>query len=117
MRYCPVQTSVLRQYALGIESVTSYLHSTFMLKVIHGLQQPPPVFKLDRRLTGSHLIDECLQEILGYIIRDQVEPWYDRVSSHQQFPNQVRTTAQQVIISFSNRLVFRLVLDTTVSNK
>lgn len=65
--------------------------------------QPPPTYKLDKRLTGSQLIDESLQEILGYIIRDQVEPWYDRVSAHPQFPYQVRATAQQVIVSFSNR--------------
>ncbi|XP_034255128.1 sorting nexin-13 [Thrips palmi] len=76
---------------------------TGLSKVVQRLQ-PPPTYKLDKRLTGSQLIDESLQEILGYIIRDQVEPWYDRVSAHPQFPHQVRATAQQVIVSFSNRV-------------
>ncbi|XP_026279783.1 sorting nexin-13 [Frankliniella occidentalis] len=74
-----------------------------LAKVVSRLQ-PVPNYKLDRRLTGSQLIDESLQEILGYIIRDQIEPWYDRVSAHPQFPHQVRSTAQQVIVNFSNRV-------------
>lgn len=72
-------------------------------KVVQRLQ-PTPTYKLDKRLTGSPLIDENLQEILGYIIRDEIEPWYDKVSSHPEFPHQVRSTAQEVIINLSNRI-------------
>lgn len=39
------------------------------------MKKPRKDFKVDRRLTGSQVIDEQLQEILDYMIRDYVYPW------------------------------------------
>jgi len=64
---------------------------------------PPPSYKADRRLTGSHVIDESLQEIIGYVLRDYVFPWYDRLSASEEFPHEIRLTAQRVIVMFAGR--------------
>ena len=61
------------------------------------------MYRLDRRLTGSSLIDESLQEILGYILRDQVAPWYNYLSGHPELPHQIRLTAQKIIVNFATR--------------
>lgn len=40
------------------------------------MQEPQAELKADRRLTGSQIIDDQLQDILSYLIRDYVLPWY-----------------------------------------
>ncbi|XP_067006541.2 sorting nexin-13 [Anabrus simplex] len=67
-----------------------------------GSSQSP--YRLDRRLTGSQVIDESLQEIIGYVLRDYVSPWYNRVSTDEEFPHEVRKTAQKVIVTFAGRM-------------
>ncbi|KAF5282763.1 hypothetical protein FQR65_LT02760 [Abscondita terminalis] len=77
-----------------------------------GLKQVVDLFKngkqfskTDRRVTGSELIDNSLQEILGYIIRDYVTPWYHLISLHDEFPEStVRKTSQSLAINISNRI-------------
>lgn len=60
--------------------------------------------KTDNRVTGSDLIDSSLQEILGYIIRDYVTPWYSLISTDSDFPETtVKRTAQTLAINMSNR--------------
>lgn len=44
--------------------------------MVSGLQEPQAELKADRRLTGSQIIDDQLQDILSYLIRDYVLPWY-----------------------------------------
>lgn len=62
--------------------------------------------KTDNRVTGSELIDSSLQEILGYVIRDYVTPWYSLISTDNEFPEiSVKRTAQTLAINISNRLV------------
>ena len=39
------------------------------------MKKPKKDYKLDKRLTGSQVIDEELQDILDFIIRDYVHPW------------------------------------------
>ncbi|GLG99697.1 Sorting nexin-13 [Gryllus bimaculatus] len=73
-------------------------------KVTVLLDEPQKPFKLDRRLTGSHIIDESLQEIIGYVLRDYVSPWYNRVSTEEEFPHEVRQTAQKIIITFACKM-------------
>lgn len=56
-------------------------------------------------MTGSELIDSSLQEILGFIIRDYVNPWYSLVSVDEEFSeNAVKKTAQSLAINISNRV-------------
>lgn len=60
--------------------------------------------KTDNRVTGSELIDSSLQEILGYIIRDYVTPWYSLISMDNEFSDAtVKRTAQTLAINISNR--------------
>ncbi|XP_069691932.1 sorting nexin-13-like [Periplaneta americana] len=73
-------------------------------KVVQLVEAPPPSFKADRRLTGSQIIDESLQEIIGYVLRDYVCPWYDRLSAEGEFPHEIRQTAQKVIVTFAGRM-------------
>lgn len=75
-----------------------------LYKVVDLMRQAPPKLKTDRRLTGSQVIDEQLQDILSYIIRDYVYPWYDQLSANPEFPHQVRLTVQKMLISFANRV-------------
>ncbi|KAL3282364.1 hypothetical protein HHI36_005550 [Cryptolaemus montrouzieri] len=69
------------------------------------LDSPKRVIKSDNRVTGSDLIDSSLQEILGYIIRDYVLPWYNLISRDTEFPEvTVKRTAQALAINISNRI-------------
>lgn len=61
--------------------------------------------KTDSRVTGSDLIDSSLQEILGYIVRDYVTPWYSLISTDDEFSDvTVKRTAQTLAINVSNRV-------------
>lgn len=62
------------------------------------------MFKQDHRVTGSELIDSSLQEILGYVIRDYVTPWYNLISIDSEFPEvAVKRTAQTLAINVSHK--------------
>ena len=61
-------------------------------------------FTLDRRITGSRIIDESLQEILDFVIRDYVEPWYSVITDDEEFVYSVRDTAQKIAINVANRV-------------
>ncbi|KAK9869740.1 hypothetical protein WA026_003476 [Henosepilachna vigintioctopunctata] len=76
-----------------------------ILQFTEKLDSPKRVKRSDNRVTGSDLIDSNLQEILGYIIRDYVLPWYNLISCDTEFPEvTVRKTAQAVAINISNRI-------------
>lgn len=68
------------------------------------LSNPKKQHKYDNRVTGSDLIDSSLQEILGYIIRDYIIPWYSLISKDNEFPQKtIKRTAQSLAINISNR--------------
>jgi sorting nexin-13 len=74
-------------------------------EVVKQLVSPQKVQKSDNRVTGSELIDTSLQEILGYIIRDYISPWYNLISRDSEFTNvTVRKTSQTFAINISNRV-------------
>lgn len=51
------------------------------------------------------MIDNSLQEIFGYIIRDYIQPWYCLISSDKDFlESGVRRSAQTLAINVSNRV-------------
>ncbi|XP_063234403.1 sorting nexin-13-like isoform X2 [Bacillus rossius redtenbacheri] len=93
-----------RRYFASLYRSRPGSHKTGLCKVVALLAEPAPIFKLDRRLTGSQVIDESLQEIIGYVMRDFVYPWYDRVSANEEFPHHIRQTAQQVIVTIACRM-------------
>lgn len=76
----------------------------FIYEVVEKMKKPKKENKLDKRLTGSQVIDEELQDILDFIIRDYVHPWYDQLSENEEFCYELRLVAQNIIIAFSNRV-------------
>ncbi|XP_023248571.1 sorting nexin-13-like [Copidosoma floridanum] len=58
----------------------------------------------DKRVTGSQVIDESLQEILDFVLRDYVEPWYSVLTNDEEFTKSVRDTAQKIAINIANRV-------------
>ncbi|EFA04766.2 sorting nexin-13 [Tribolium castaneum] len=74
-------------------------------QVVRQLVSPQKVQKTDSRVTGSELIDNSLQEILGYIVRDYISPWYNLISRDTEFTDiTIRKTAQTFAINISNRV-------------
>lgn len=72
--------------------------------IVKQLLSPKKVQKTDHRVTGSELIDSSLQEVLGYIIRDYIQPWYSLISRDKEFTDvTIRKTAQTLAINISNR--------------
>ncbi|XP_066586117.1 sorting nexin-13-like [Prorops nasuta] len=71
---------------------------------ILNLSKEKMTFTADRRITGSHIIDESLQEILDFIIRDYVQPWYSIITDDKEFIDSVRDTAQNTAINIANRV-------------
>jgi len=72
-------------------------------KVIQEIQLSRKSFKMDKRLTGSSIIDEPLQEVLQLFFRDYVHGWYYRVSTDEGFLYDLRQTLQRALIAFANR--------------
>lgn len=72
-------------------------------KIEELVLKPVKQSKCDKRLTGASAIDEPLQEVLQYTLRDYVQPWYGILSDDDNVLNDLRETAQNVIIAFSNR--------------
>ena len=62
-------------------------------------------FRLDKRLTGSSIIDDALQDILQYILRDYIENWYGNITNDVEFLFDVRQSIQQITVNISNRLL------------
>ncbi|EDO37622.1 predicted protein, partial [Nematostella vectensis] len=60
-------------------------------------------YKMDKRLTGSSIIDEPLQEVLQFFFRDFVHGWYYQISTDEGFLYDLRHTLQRALIAFANR--------------
>lgn len=72
--------------------------------MVKKLSNPEKELKYDNRVTGSDIIDSSLQEILGYIIRDYIIPWYNLISLDNEFTQKtIKKTAQSLAINISNR--------------
>ncbi|XP_065896684.1 sorting nexin-13-like [Dysidea avara] len=60
--------------------------------------------KVDQRLTGAKLVDEQLQKLVTYGVRDFVESWYyGHISNDPHFIELVRECASSVLINFASR--------------
>ena len=60
-------------------------------------------FRLDKRLSGSSIIDDALQDIFQFILRDNIENWYYLITKDVEFLFQVRQAFHKITINFSNR--------------
>ncbi|KFM60860.1 Sorting nexin-13, partial [Stegodyphus mimosarum] len=71
-------------------------------KVVSQMNSFPDCPKYDQRLTGSNEIDEPLQEIIIYILRDFIQSWYKSVSSNEDFLIDLNEMCRRMINNFSN---------------
>nr|XP_028701821.1 sorting nexin-13 isoform X7 [Macaca mulatta] len=59
--------------------------------------------KIDRRLTGANIIDEPLQQVIQFSLRDYVQYWYYTLSDDESFLLEIRQTLQNALIQFATR--------------
>ncbi|XP_056099901.1 sorting nexin-13 isoform X3 [Rhinichthys klamathensis goyatoka] len=59
--------------------------------------------KIDRRLTGSSIIDEPLQQVIQFALRDYIQYWYYTLSDDETFLLEIRQTVQNALVQFSTR--------------
>ncbi|XP_055075164.2 sorting nexin-13 isoform X3 [Misgurnus anguillicaudatus] len=83
----------------------SYLPSTqtSILKVSEEMKSESKPIKIDRRLTGSSLIDEPLQQVIQFALRDYIQYWYYTLSDDETFLLEIRQTVQNALVEFSTR--------------
>uniref|UniRef100_A0A8C1E458 Sorting nexin 13 n=1 Tax=Cyprinus carpio carpio TaxID=630221 RepID=A0A8C1E458_CYPCA len=86
----------------------SYLPSTQVLEEMKTESKP---IKIDRRLTGSSIIDEPLQQVIQFALRDYIQYWYYTLSDDETFLLEIRQTVQNALVEFSTRPLILLVDD------
>ncbi|XP_078278033.1 sorting nexin-13 isoform X4 [Rhinoraja longicauda] len=59
--------------------------------------------KIDRRLTGSSIIDEPLQQVIQFALRDYIQYWYYTLSNDETFLLEIRQTIQNALVQFATR--------------
>ncbi|XP_015281695.1 PREDICTED: sorting nexin-13 isoform X3 [Gekko japonicus] len=72
-------------------------------KCIDEMKQENKSIKIDRRLTGAYIIDEPLQQVIQFSLRDYVQYWYYTLSDDDSFLVEIRKTLQNALIKFSTR--------------
>ncbi|XP_060853904.1 sorting nexin-13 [Rhopalosiphum padi] len=58
----------------------------------------------DVNLSGSEYIDHQLSDIMDYILRDYVYPWYDKLSDDEDFPIQIHKSTSYLISCMAKQL-------------
>ncbi|XP_057210976.1 sorting nexin-13 isoform X2 [Triplophysa rosa] len=83
----------------------SYLPSTqtAIHKVSEEMKSESKPIKIDRRLTGSNIIDEPLQQVIQFALRDYIQYWYYTLSDDETFLLEIRQTVQNALVEFSTR--------------
>ncbi|ELT94954.1 hypothetical protein CAPTEDRAFT_222037 [Capitella teleta] len=77
--------------SIGLPSLVEYVRK--------GQQK----YRMDKRMTGSSIIDDVLQEVLDYTYRDYINSWYKKISDDEQFRYDIRMMLHRVVIAFSER--------------
>uniref|UniRef100_A0A3Q3NCZ5 Sorting nexin 13 n=1 Tax=Labrus bergylta TaxID=56723 RepID=A0A3Q3NCZ5_9LABR len=83
----------------------SYLPPTQIgiLKTLDEMKLELKPIKIDRRLTGSSFIDEPLQQVIQFALRDYIQYWYYTLSEDESFLLEIRQTLQNALVQFSTR--------------
>ncbi|XP_023133872.2 sorting nexin-13 isoform X2 [Amphiprion ocellaris] len=83
----------------------SYLPPTQIgiLKTLDEMKLEIRPIKIDRRLTGSSFIDEPLQQVIQFALRDYIQYWYYTLSEDESFLLEIRQTLQNALVQFSTR--------------
>ncbi|XP_061852649.1 sorting nexin-13 isoform X3 [Colius striatus] len=72
-------------------------------KCIEEMKREARPIKIDRRLTGANIIDEPLQQVIQFSLRDYVQYWYYTLSDDESFLLEIRQALQYALIQFSAR--------------
>ncbi|KTG36999.1 hypothetical protein cypCar_00034681 [Cyprinus carpio] len=71
--------------------------------VLEEMKSESKPIKIDRRLTGSSIIDEPLQQVIQFALRDYIQYWYYTLSDDETFLLEIRQTVQNALVEFSTR--------------
>uniref|UniRef100_A0A3Q2XV67 Sorting nexin 13 n=1 Tax=Hippocampus comes TaxID=109280 RepID=A0A3Q2XV67_HIPCM len=74
-----------------------------ILKTLDEMKLEMKPIKIDRRLTGSSFIDEPLQQVIQFALRDYIQYWYYTLSEDESFLLEIRQTLQNALVQFSTR--------------
>ncbi|GFR13638.1 sorting nexin-13 [Trichonephila clavata] len=85
-----------QQYALKVDYPVALLKAHYQNDIYR--QNKP-----DKRLTGSSIIDDPLQEVLHYAFRDYIRTWYRSISNDEDFLLSLKDLVRKVIVAFSGR--------------
>ncbi|XP_021568162.1 sorting nexin-13-like [Carlito syrichta] len=77
--------------------------STGVPKCLEEMKREARTIKIDRRLTGANIIDEPLQQVIQFSLRDYVQYWYYTLSDDESFLLEIRQTLQNALIQFATR--------------
>ncbi|KAK7078691.1 hypothetical protein SK128_016419 [Halocaridina rubra] len=72
-------------------------------KVINNISLIGSAERHDKRVTGSSLIDEQLQDVVTLAVRDFVLTWYNHLSHHHAFITHLHRSLQQSMVVLANR--------------
>ncbi|XP_078394977.1 sorting nexin-13 isoform X3 [Cetorhinus maximus] len=72
-------------------------------RAVEEMKRESRQIKIDRRLTGSSIIDEPLQQVIQFALRDYIQYWYYTLSDDESFLLEVRKTIQNALVQFATR--------------
>ncbi|XP_039592097.1 sorting nexin-13 isoform X2 [Polypterus senegalus] len=72
-------------------------------KTLEEMKQESKPIKIDRRLTGASIIDEPLQQVIQFALRDYIQYWYYTLSDDESFLLEIRQTVQNALVECSTR--------------
>ncbi|XP_035286822.1 sorting nexin-13-like isoform X1 [Anguilla anguilla] len=83
----------------------SFLPSTQpgIRKVVEEMKAESSTIKIDRRLTGSSVIDEPLQQVIQFALRDYIQYWYYTLGNDENFLLEIQQTVQTALVQLSAR--------------
>ncbi|XP_059510534.1 sorting nexin-13 isoform X3 [Stegostoma tigrinum] len=76
---------------------------TAVPRALEEMRRESKQIKIDRRLTGSSIIDEPLQQVIQFALRDYIQYWYYTLSDDECFLLEVRKTIQNALVQFATR--------------
>ncbi|XP_053570100.1 sorting nexin-13 isoform X1 [Bombina bombina] len=72
-------------------------------KCLEEMKREAKPIRIDRRVTGASIIDEPLQQVMQFSLRDYVQYWYYTLSEDESFLLEIRQTIQNALVQFSTR--------------
>ncbi|KAI4885844.1 hypothetical protein NFI96_012906 [Prochilodus magdalenae] len=87
----------------GIAKLGVRLKVEARIETLDELKQETKPIKIDRRLTGSNIIDEPMQQVIQFALRDYIQYWYYTLSEDESFLLEIRQTVQHALVQFSTR--------------